>query len=90
MPIYDFECISCNQRQERIVPYDRRHAQYCDICQAPMDLIWTAGHTFIPFKERSFPGFPGSPFRDVVVSSKKQLRELCKQHDCKSVYLEDS
>jgi len=75
---------------EMIVPYNRRLAQYCDKCQSPMDIVWKAGHIFIPFKARKFPGFPGSPFKDTVVESKKQLKELCKKHDCTSVYLSDS
>ena len=52
-------------------------------------MFWKQGYTFVEFKQRMFNGFPGHPNKDVLVESKKQLRQLCKDNDCSSVYLMD-
>jgi len=90
MPLYDLECKDCGLVEERILKYSERDMQYCKVCGAPLHVVWHKGHRFIPFVPRLFNGFPGEHNRDVLVESKKQLKQLCKEHDCTSVYLADS
>ena len=86
MPMYEFKCEKCSTYCERIVPYDERNDQLCK-CGGVLDVYWRKGHIFHPFTPRVFSHFgPG----EVLVESKKQLKELCKEHDCTSVYLADS
>ena len=89
MPIYDFKCTGCGKEEERIVPHRDVHAQKCKSCMYRMKMFWKKGYTFVEFKPRMFNGFPGHPNKDVLVESKKQLRQLCKDNDCSSVYLMD-
>lgn len=86
MPLYDFKCQKCSVHSEHIVKYELRNKQICP-CGGIMELMWVKGHMFHPFKERVFSHFGPD---EVLVTSKKQLKRLCKEHDCTSVYLADS
>lgn len=85
MPLYDTKCTICGHEEERLVKYDE--AVRCGKCGAPSIRLVNQPNKVINFKPRWFEHFGPKP---IFVESKKQLKMLCKEHECRSRYLEDA
>lgn len=84
MPLFDVKCEECGLEEERLAKFNA--VIRCSVCNGYAKRIHKAPHTFVQFKERVFEHF--GP-QSITVSSKKQLKELCKKYDVGSRYLMD-
>ena len=86
MPLYDYKCDECGHEWEEFAPMEKRHAIACPKCgHSPSRTTFRAGHA--PYVEI----FPSGIWRDIApepleITSRRQLREKCKEHDCYAVY----
>jgi len=80
MPLYDFLCDQCGNKEERYAKMDERQAE-CPTCQGAMRrLITTRINLQTDYASSSFvtPDITGTPVR---ITSRKQMRELCDRHE---------
>jgi len=77
MPMYDYKCNGCGATFEAFNRIDERHEQRCSCGEQAK----------IAFSAPAVHGFKCGWFRDIApdpvyARSKKELKELCKKHDC--------
>lgn len=80
MPLYDFQCLRCNKEFEDFVSLRFLDRMRCPECKAKVKVVIKQANKdwFTPHINDDFTGEP------IEVTSRKHLRELCKQHNCYS------
>jgi len=77
VPLYDFKCRECGHEFEELSKVEDKDSVPCKECSGKCDtLITTRGKDW--FKEGWWDDFDVKP---IYVSSKSQLRELCKKYE---------
>lgn len=80
MPIYPFECSTCNKSEDvyaTVSDYERGVAPMC--CRAPMDRIYTPLHV-----QPDISGYQ-SQITGEWIGSRSRHRDHLRQHDCVEV-----
>jgi len=85
VPLYEYECNSCERRWEAIAPVEERYSSPCPSCGHKPPTILIGGN------KQQTKLFPEGWFRDIAydpiyITSRRQLREECKKHECYAKY----
>lgn len=91
MPLHDFECSTHGLFQKLQAPEELKDFETCPVCEQPARKTFknfTKGRGGVRvFKPRVFEHIAPEP---LMINSREELRQACKKHNCKSIYLEDS
>ena len=84
MPLYDYKCKSCDRVQEWYCSIDNLGGEVpCEKCNKPMHRLIGQRVTVSGDVDFVTDNITGKPLH---VSSKRQLRELCKRNNIEPIY----
>lgn len=86
MPLYDFQCLSCEKEFEEMSKIDERKEVKCPKCHGATKIIYK-----VPFKDDWFKPYwdPHFDIKPIFVRSKKHMKELCLKYNVTSRALGD-
>ncbi|MBU2249793.1 MAG: hypothetical protein KKD77_23805 [Gammaproteobacteria bacterium] len=85
MPLYDFKCKICSHEFEGISTLEGLPAVRCPECGNDACEILITGSNYHPFPEGWWEHIATKPLH---ISSRSQLKEECRKHDCYATYLD--
>ncbi len=84
MPRYDYHCEECNLTWESFHTISERESEVCGKCGKRAKQLLSMGATVQTFTPHVYEDITDHP---IEVTSKRQLKELCKVHNVKAVRL---
>ena len=81
MPIYDYNCPSCNAKEERFVSYNKRNNQTCLECADILKIAWVKSQAPVIFREDTYQIGVDSRIGTRISSKKKLLDKIKYAND---------
>lgn len=86
MPLYDYRCVGCGERVEKIVRMEDRDGEMkCEKCGERLKREVTLCAGFRPFPAGWWNDIGPKP---LYIEDERQLKEACEEHGCYSHYLD--